>query len=172
MTFHHIYHTHKDLVYNLSLQYTQQVEDAEEITQDVFVAVHAKLSSFKRQSDIKTWLYRITINKSLDFLKAKKRKKRWSMFGMVNLDDDNQHLDLPEYNHPGIQLEQKEALEAIFSCINTLPDNQKTAIILLKIEGMSQAEAAVVMNISTKAIESLFQRAKKNLHKFLNPNEG
>jgi RNA polymerase sigma factor (sigma-70 family) len=67
---------HKDLVYNLALSYVQNSEDAEEITQDVFIAVYQSISSFKAQANIKTWIYRIAINKSLDFIKAKKRQKR------------------------------------------------------------------------------------------------
>ena len=61
------YQAHKNLVFNLALNYVQNTEDAEEITQDVFLSVHQSMSSFKGQSDIKTWIYRITINKSLQF---------------------------------------------------------------------------------------------------------
>jgi RNA polymerase sigma factor (sigma-70 family) len=62
MTFKEIFDKYNKLVYNLALQYVQQKEDAEEITQDVFVKIHEKLSTFQQQSDIKTWIYRITIN--------------------------------------------------------------------------------------------------------------
>ena len=70
-------------MFNLALQYVQQTEDAQEITQDVFVAAHQALPGFKGQSTITTWLYRITINKSLDFLKARKRKKRFGIFAAL-----------------------------------------------------------------------------------------
>lgn len=63
------------MVYNVALNYVQNIEDAEEITQDVFLKVHESLASFKKNSTIKTWIYRITINQSLDFLKKKKAKK-------------------------------------------------------------------------------------------------
>ena len=66
-----IYNQYKVLVYNVALHYLQNVEDAEEITQDVFVQVHNSLDSFKENSSLKTWIYRITINKSLDFIKHK-----------------------------------------------------------------------------------------------------
>ncbi|MFK7969157.1 MAG: RNA polymerase sigma factor [Bacteroidia bacterium] len=171
MTFSQLYTTHKNMVYNLALHYTQNVEDAEEVTQDVFVAAHAKMASFRKESAIKTWLYRITINKSLDFLKAKNRKKRFSFLNARRLDAD-QGLDLPHFDHPGVQLEQKEATAAIFAAINKLPPNQKTVLILLKIEHLSQAEAAKVMESSTKAVESLFQRAKQNLKKIMASSEG
>ena len=78
--FAEIYDQHKSLVFNLALQYVQNTEDAEEITQDVFLIVHEKLEAFRMEAKVSTWLYRITINKSLDFIKAKKRQKRFSFF--------------------------------------------------------------------------------------------
>ena len=59
------------MVYNLALQYTQNKADAEEITQDVFVKVHQKIHTFGERSELKTWIYRIAINQSLDFLRSK-----------------------------------------------------------------------------------------------------
>ncbi len=80
--------------------------------------------------------------------------------------------DQPTFNHPGVQLEDKESIAAIFKHINDLPDNQKTALILHKIENKTQVEVAEIMQTSPKAIESLIQRAKTNLSKKLNTNEG
>ena len=70
--FDEFYSEHKGLVYNLALQYAQNVEDAEEIMQDVFLAAHQNLGGFREDSSVKTWLYRISINKSLE---SKKRPK-------------------------------------------------------------------------------------------------
>lgn len=170
MNFDELYEQYKDMVFNLALNYVQHYEDAQEVTQDVFVAVHRSLDSFLHKSNISTWVYRITINKSIDFLKAKKRKKR---FGFIYSILGNEREDaISHYNHPGVQLEQKEAIKRIFSCINDLPDNQKTALLLSKTEQKSQPEIAEIMGISAKAVESLIQRAKTNLSKKLNRNEG
>lgn len=168
MKFSEIYHIHKDLVYNLALHYCQNKEDAEEITQDVFVSIHQKISTFKHEAELKTWIYRITINKSLDFIKAKKRHKRSFFFSALKIDDPETVNSLSNFDHPGVLLEYKQSIAKIFSCINQLPEKQKTVIILLKIEQKSQAETAGIMNTSTKAVESLYQRAKKNLEKNLN----
>ncbi|MGE0560753.1 MAG: RNA polymerase sigma factor [Flavobacteriales bacterium] len=172
MNFQEIYTAHKSMVYNLVLQYTQNTEDAEEITQDVFLKIYNNLESFKKESELKTWVYRITINQALDFLKAKKNRNRWSIFSAFSSDEKITSIGVTNFNHPGVELEQKEALAFIFTCIDKLPENQKTVIILLKIEQLSQAESAEVMQLSSKAIESLFQRAKKNLEKLLIENEG
>jgi len=155
------------MVYNLSLHYTQNVEDAEEITQDVFLQVHSELKSFRAESQLKTWIYRITINKSLDYLRGRKAAKRWSLFSAKSISQNEIKLADSDFNHPGVQLEQKEATETLFAQINQLPENQKTVLILLKIEGLDMKEACEVMNLSYKAVESLMQRAKKNLKEII-----
>ncbi len=167
MTLEQLYTTHKDLVFNLALQYTQSIEDAEEVTQDVFVSVHKNLLKFKSESTIKTWIYRITINKSLDYLKAKKRKKRWAMFNSSGLDNselENKHV---HFHHPEIAMEQQEALQKVLDCIQQLPNNQKTVVLLLKIEHKTKEEVAEIMKTTPKAVESLFNRAKKKLKEYL-----
>jgi len=163
MTFDEIYFEHYKMVFNLALQYVQNMEDAEEITQDVFVKVFDHLHTFKKQSSLKTWIYRMAINQSLDFIKAKKAQKRNFLSSLFSINDSNFKFQPSNFNHPGIELEQKEACQKIFEAINQLSDNQKTALILLKIENKSQAETAEIMNLKVKALESLFQRAKNNL---------
>ncbi len=171
MQFEDLYNEHKELVYNLALQYVQNIEDAEEITQDVFVSAYEKLESFRQESKHSTWLYRITINKSLDFIKAKKRQKRFSFFTSLFHEENNEPKhQVSDFNHPGVMMEEKEQLKNLFILINGLPDNQKTALILMKIEEKTQAEAAEIMNMSPKAVESLVQRAKSKLAKKLNHN--
>jgi RNA polymerase sigma factor (sigma-70 family) len=167
MTLELLYEKHAKQVYNLALQYVQNVNDAEEITQDVFLAVHKSFAQFRNESNHSTWLYRITINKSLDFLKAKKRKKRFFWFTHELSENDS-----IEFNHPGVLIENQEETAFIFSCINELPDNQKTALILNKIEQLPIAEIAGIMKLSAKAVESLIQRAKTNLSKKIKSSEG
>jgi RNA polymerase sigma-70 factor (ECF subfamily) len=153
----------------LALQYVQNQEDAQEITQDVFVAVHHAMSNFKGKSSVSTWIYRIAINKSLDFLKAKQRKKRFTFLSSLFYPDSNEiKYDTATFDHPGVLLEHKEAIIEIFKYINELPDAQKTALILAKIEHKPQAEVAEIMELSLKAVEGLLQRAKNNLSKKLN----
>lgn len=152
------------MVYNLCLHYVHSIEDAEELTQDVFIKVYQKREGFREDAQLKTWIYRITINSCLDFLKAQKRKKRFGfMTGLFSSKTEEERPELSHSIHPGIQLEQQESLGQLMNWIHELPGAQQTALILTKIEGMSQKEAALTMKISTKALESLLQRAKKNL---------
>ena len=168
MTFDEIYFEHHKMVFNLAMHYVQNIEDAEEITQDVFVKVFDNLNTFKKQSSLKTWVYRITINQSLDFIKGKNAQKRNFLYSIFSINDSNFKFQPSNFNHPGIELELKEACQKIFEAINQLSDNQKTALILLKIEDKSQAETSEIMILNVKALESLFQRAKNNLGILLN----
>ncbi|MDI1355844.1 MAG: RNA polymerase sigma factor [bacterium] len=173
MNFEELYHAHKKMVYNLALQYVQHSEDAQEISQDVFVSIHQNLASFENRSKLSTWIYRITINKSLDFIKTKKRKKRFGFFTALFHEESGEIIhEAASFDHPGILMEHKEAFETLFKLINELPVNQRTALILSKIEQKPQSEVAEIMNLSVKAVESLIQRAKTNLTQKLKNNEG
>lgn len=165
-----IYEEHNGLVYNLCLNYLQNIEDAEEVTQDVFVTIFKKQEEFKNNSTLKTWVYRITVNHCLDFLKAKKRKKRFGF--IIPIYDNSESYSYSDFNHPGIILENQESTERLLKLINELPINQKTALILKIIDELSQKEIAEVMDLSVKAVESLLSRAKSNLKEKINLSEG
>lgn len=164
-SFEEIYHLHKDMVFNLCLHYLQNQQEAEEATQDVFVKVHEKRAGFLGKSSWKTWIYRIAVRHCLDLLKARKRHKRWGLVMSLWHGKDSAGLDPPDFNHPGVQLEDKEALEALFQKINELPHNQKTVIFLKYLDELPQKEIADILDLSVKAVESLLQRAKQNLEK-------
>ena len=159
--FNVIYNEYAKLVYNLSLHYLHNTEDAQEATQDVFVKIYNKIEGFNNKSSLKTWIYRITINHSLDVIKSKNRKLR-VLFSREY--EDNDKID---FDHPGIKVESKEVVEKIMKEINSLPENQKTALILKGIEGLSQKEIASILKIKEKALESLLLRARANLKKRL-----
>ena len=117
MTFEEIYFEHYKMVFNLALQYVQNIQDAEEITQDVFVKVFDNLNSFKNQSSLKTWIYRISINQALDFIKAKNSQKRSFLSSIFSLNDENfKFVGAWEYKGDDINNEvlHKEALNYEF----------------------------------------------------------
>jgi len=167
VTLEELYHQYHERVFNLAIHYVQHVEDAEEITQDVFVKVHDKLSSFRGEADVGTWIYRIAINTSLDYLRARKSGKRAFWLRVVSIHGKSKEQEPGNSLHPGITMEHKEALSNLFRAINKLPERQRSAVILLKLEGLSTEEAAKVMQLAPKAMESLFQRAKTQLKNIL-----
>lgn len=161
-----IYNQYRLLVYNVALHYLQNIEDAEEITQDVFIQIYNSIGSFNHKSALKTWIYRIAINKSLDYLKHKNSSKRFFIFGRKS-ENETEIQNISNFEHPGIQLENRENAAILFEIINGLPENQKTAFILSKLDGLSNPEIAVVMECSISSIESLIFRAKMSLREKL-----
>jgi len=155
------------MVYNTALGIVQHADDADDITQEVFIQVYQSVSSFKGDSKFSTWLYRITLSKALDHEKKKKRKKR---FGFVQgLFGSQQEVQLHpvEFNHPGVELEKKERANELFAALKKIPENQRIAFTLHKLEGQSYQEVAEIMNTTLYAVESLMGRAKANLKKEL-----
>ena len=103
----------------------------------------------------------------MDHLRRKKRKKRFAFIQSLFGNNDELINDPPDFFHPGIALENKENAALLFKAIKTLPQNQHTAFILNKIEGLSYQEISDIMKLSVSAIDSLLQRAKTNLRKYL-----
>jgi RNA polymerase sigma-70 factor (ECF subfamily) len=160
--FAQLYSEYNVLVYNVALNYLQNTEDAEEITQDVFVQLHQSFGTFKNESTLKTWIYKITINKCLDFIKHKNSKKRFFIFGQKS-NSESELQNISNFEHPGILLENKEKAAILFGVINELTENQKTAFILSKLDGMSNPEISEIMEVSISSVESLIFRAKGTL---------
>lgn len=166
--FNTLYEQHKNMVFNLCLKYLQNTEDAEDITQEVFITIHNSLHQFKGESKISTWIYRIAVTKSLEFIRSKKRKKRFALFQSIFTNEKGEvKIEAAHFYHPGVVLENKERASVLFAAIDKLPDNQKTAFILNKLEDLSYSEVAEVMKTSNSSVESLLFRAKQNLQNYL-----
>ena len=154
-----LYELHKDKVYNIALSYLQNVQEAEDVTQEVFLTIFRNAASFRGEATISTWIYRITINTSLNLLKRKQRYKHLKM--------GKEGKRSADFVHPGVLLDRKEDAKLLFAAIYVLSKNQKTAFILSFIEHLPRQEVANIMSLSLKAVEALLQRAKANLKKKL-----
>lgn len=161
--FRELYELYSAKVYNTAISYVQQERDAEEITQDVFVSIFRNAKSFKGNASVSTWIYRIAVNTSINYLR-KRKKYRLFQFG----DTSNDEID---FKHPGVLLENKENARALFKVIDTLPNSQKTAFILSFVEDLPRKKVAEIMDTSLKSVEALLQRGKKNLRNKLSQSD-
>jgi len=158
---------YQELVYNTAISIVQNKEDADDITQEVFVQVYLSIQSFKGDSKFSTWLYRITVSKALDHERKKKRKKRFGFMQSLFGSQQEEAFHPVEFDHPGVQLEKKESARDLFSALKKLPEKQRVAFTLHKMEGQSYQEIAAIMNTSLYAVESMMSRARTNLKKIL-----
>jgi RNA polymerase sigma-70 factor (ECF subfamily) len=162
-----IVETWQNMVFNTAIGFLQNAQDAEDTAQEVFIQVFESIMSFKEESKFSTWIYRITVSKSLDHLRKKKRKKRFAFLQSLYGQNDGLIIEPPDFFHPGIKMENKENAAVLFKTIEQLPLNQKTAFVLNKIENLSYSEISEIMKSSESAVDALLQRAKKNLRKNL-----
>ncbi len=158
---------YQGLVFNTCYSFLNHREVAEDVAQEVFIDAYKSISSFRGDSSLSTWLYRLSMNKSLDLIRARKRKKRGS--GLLSFfgNEEMSRLNVADTKQPHEQLEEDERRQILMSAIEKLPDRQKQAIVLSKFEGLSQEQVAEVMETTVSSVESLLVRAKKKLRELL-----
>lgn len=166
LSFEEIFEQNKNRLLGLVMGIVQQEEDAEEIVQDVFVKLFHNKEEMLSNPILKTWLYRVAINCSLDHLRRKKASRSGGLFKRVfNIG----HEETPiAFDHPGVQLDKKEDAGHLFAALNTIPEQQRLAFLLQQMEGRSVIEVANILETSVPAAEGLIKRAKENLRKQLN----
>lgn len=168
LAFRQLVDEQKDRVYNVALGIVQDDAEAEDVAQEVFIEILESIRHFKGESRLSTWIYRIAITRSLEVVRKRKRKKRFGfMVRLFQEEATHPGVDVPHFVHPGVQLENKERAAILFKAIDDLPENQKIAFTLHRIEDLSYEEIAKVMNVSLSSVESLIHRAKLNLQKKL-----
>lgn len=158
--FERLVEKYQSTVFRIAIGLLHNKEDAEEIVQDVFINVYKSLSSFDAKAAFSTWLYRVTVNASLNVLRKKKRQKLW-----VELSDILQ-LRSKEKQADTLLTEQSDNA-LIYQAMNELPAMQRVAFVLSKYEELPQARVAEILHISTGAVEQLIYRAKRDLQQKL-----
>ncbi len=158
---------YSSMILNTAMGFLQNQDEAEDMVQEVMIEILNSISKFKKESSLKTWIYRLTLSKSLDVLRAKKRHKRGGLFSFISFKNDESWMHQPDFRHPGVILENKELSVVLFKAIDQLVENQKIAFTLNKVEGLSYKEIADVMETSVSSVESLIHRAKKRLQNLL-----
>ena len=163
--FEKIYHQNKEAVFHVALSYLKNREEAEDIVQRVFVKVFKKIDQFEERSQLKTWIYKISITTSLDAIKSKKRKKR---FGFFTNYDVAEELNIADNAFlPNEEIENSELLETLLVAINKLAEPQRTVFYLSQVDGLGNIEISEIVNKSVGAVESTLHRAKDNMRKEL-----
>jgi RNA polymerase sigma factor (sigma-70 family) len=156
---HKVFHTCFVLLHNR--------EDAEDVAQEVFLEIHRSIDKFRGESSLSTWIHRIAVNRSMDFLRMKSRKKR-NLFAFIPKGSDEMaQLQVSSGHHPLALLEEKERNAMLNAAIDQLPERQRIAFSLAKIEGLKQDQVAQILLTTVASVESLLVRAKQNLREVL-----
>ncbi len=174
-TLEEIYRSHGERILNMAYRMTGDEETARDLTQEIFLKVYEKISSFRGESQLYTWLYRLAVNHILNYLR-RSRRRQW----LALLDKSVGELFTQEQMEPNSPLspvapsaqgllERQEREHIVWKLIQTLPVKYRVPLVLYRYEGLSYRDIAEMMNISLSAVETRIHRARKMLVEKLQP---
>lgn len=164
---HELVDRYQLLVYNICIGFLRNAHDAEDLSQDIFIEVFNSAHKFRGDAKLSTWLYRISVNRSLNFIRNNRKRRFWkeidALFGVSASEEAIAFVPSVETD----PMETSEQRTLLDQAISQLPENQRVAFTLNKIEELPYAEVAEIMELSLSAVESLIHRARVNLRKKL-----
>jgi len=160
--------TYEKKVFNIAYRMSGSYDDASELAQEAFIKVFKSINSFRADSEFGTWIYRITVNVCLDYIR--KRKKQTQMI-VEDLGEDDYilHNTPSREMSPGEYAEARETAREINHALEELKDEQKAMIVLRDIEGFTYNEIANMLQISEGTVKSRINRARLALSNILSP---
>jgi RNA polymerase sigma-70 factor (ECF subfamily) len=157
------------MVVNTCFGIVHSLADAEDLSQDVFMEIYKNSANFRADSKLSTWLYRIAVNRSLNFIRNKKRKGFFQSIEDTFSGGKHRNSEISENrgDQPDRNITDQQRADLLHKAIDRLPEKQRTAFTLNKYEELSYQQIAEIMEITLASVESLIHRAKKNLQEQL-----
>ncbi len=154
-------------VYSLCLRMTGNAEDAYDLSQETFVKAYRSLVTFKMESALSTWLYRIASNTCLDFLRKRKRIFFFTLNDKGE-DDFDQVPEIPDSRYcPETELEKKELRENVAAALLKLSPLHRQIVVLRDLSGLAYSEISEILDISEGTVKSRLARAREQLRRAL-----
>jgi RNA polymerase sigma-70 factor (ECF subfamily) len=156
---------YQTMVFRTCIGFLHNKDDADDLSQEVFIQAYQSLNKFKGESAFATWIYRIAVNASLNKVRRNSRSPIFNRLNSLLVTGNEREISVPAFDNedPENILIRLEKSKWIQNALDTLPENQRTAIVLSKYDDLSQKEIAEIMNTTEGAVEALMQRAKTNL---------
>lgn len=159
---------HQKMVFHTCLGLVQDRDDAEDLAQEIFVELFHSLHKFRGESKLSTWIYRIAVNRSLNFIRDNKRRRFFQSIGLSSPEEGKYDLADDSWSaRPDHEVENDQRRSNLYKAINSLPERQRVAFTLSKLEDLSYQDIAEIMGLSLSSVESLIHRAKLGLQKKL-----
>lgn len=165
---------HQDRIYNVALKLMNDPEDALDLSQEVLCTFFRKISSFRGQSSLSTWLYRITVNTAKNMWKSRKRRgynKTVSLNNPINPhEEDSAPMDIPNSNPgPDKKAAGRELVSILEAKLGELSWEHRHILVLRYTEGLSYEEIAQILDSNLGTIKSRLNRARAELKKLMEP---
>jgi RNA polymerase sigma-70 factor (ECF subfamily) len=156
---------YQSMIFRTCMGFLHDKDEADDLTQEVFIQAYQSLNKFKGDSAFSTWIYRIAVNASLNRLRKNSRTPILNRLDSLFVTGKEKEISLTanDDEDPESILIRLEKSKWIQAALDSLPENQRTVIVLSKYDDLSQKEIAEIMKITEGAVESLVQRAKANL---------
>lgn len=163
--FEELIRPHEKKVYNIALKLVKNEHDAYDLAQEALLKVYRALENFEYKSNFSTWLYRITYNTCIDFLR--KEKKNWQ----VSLDDEKEDgvkLEIEDKSPtPEIAFEAKMTRQMISEAMDELDEVQRAVVVLRDVEGLTYDEIASLTDLNIGTVKSRINRGRTKLKALL-----
>ncbi len=158
---------YKSFVYSTAFRHLKSHDDADDASQEVFIRAFKNLATFKGESSIQTWLYRITLNVCANM----RRKKRFTSF--FSFDNDEEEIEIADSAgiSPHNSTETNDFMEHFNKMLNTLPEKQREAFALRYFHEMSYEEISVMLGTSIGGLKANYFHAVKKLGELLKNSE-
>ncbi|MCL2343123.1 MAG: sigma-70 family RNA polymerase sigma factor [Firmicutes bacterium] len=154
---------HQKQVYNLALRMVKNEDDAFDVAQEAFLRAYSALHRFRGDSKFSVWLYRLTSNLSIDFLRKRRRENIVSL-SFLNEQEETEELEIPDERFsPETELERRELRARVSSGLNELPAEYRQILVLRELGGLSYEELAETLSLETGTVKSRLFRARKRL---------
>jgi RNA polymerase sigma-70 factor (ECF subfamily) len=160
---------HQNKVMNIVSRYVKNSGDVADVTQEAFIKAYRALPNFRGESAFYTWLYRIAVNSAKNYLTSQGRKPPASDVDASEADYYDGSDALKENNSPERALLSDELQQKLFTAIDALPEDLRSAITLREIEGLSYEEIATVMECPVGTVRSRIFRAREAIDKVIVP---
>jgi RNA polymerase sigma-70 factor (ECF subfamily) len=151
-------------IYRLAFGILQDTMEAQDITQDVFISVLRRIDDFEGRASIPTWIYRITVNASLDRIRLRQRRKETISIEdfMPSFTSEGKHAEeIVDWSEaPLDHLLSREARDKIQQAIDSLPDELRIVLVMKDIEGFHLKEMCEILDLSLPAVKSRLHRAR------------
>lgn len=155
---------HQRMVYQLSLHLLGDHNEALDLSQEVFLRVFRTIRAFRGQSALRTWIYRIVVNQASNRQRWWRRRRRAQQVSFEqHVEDHGEIPDTRRLERPDVVLGQKELAARIQGALDRLPFDQRTAVVLREIDGLSYEEIAYSLNVAVGTVKSRLARAREQL---------
>ena len=163
--FEELVRTYEKRVYHLALRMCGNVDDAYEVAQEAFLSAWKGMRFFRGDSSFSTWLYRLTSNAAIDFLR---RQRRQGGSDGVSLDDEDTFLEVADpAPSPHQQAERLEPRDALARGLGALSPEHRQVLLLRELQGLTYEEIAAALELDLGTVKSRIARAREKLRKYL-----